>query len=196
MAIWNVKEINMKNLKIHQLHQKSPLAILKTHPEIKIDFGDVYANWNFPEYGTNWRNGTWYRFAIGLGIALLLYALISGNLLFGVIIVLTGVIFYFQTIQPPLTVNVQITDEGIKVGKNFYSYLDIDTFWMIYEPPEIKNLYIEYKNAFRPRLGIPLQNEKPLEIRDILLKHLPENKEREHEPISDGLARFFKLDHK
>ena len=67
---------------------------------------------------------------------------------------------------------------------------------MIYEPPEVKNLYIEFKNVLRPRLGIPLQNEKPLEIRDLLLKHLPENKEREHEPISDGLSRFFKLDHK
>ncbi len=164
--------------------------------EARTDFGKVYANWNFPEYGTNWRNGQWYGWAIGAGAVLLLYAILTGNFLFGVIVALTGVIFYFQTIQPPLTVNVQITDEGIKVGKIFYSYLDIEAFWMIYEPPEVKNLYIEFKNVLRPRLGIPLQNEKPLEIRDLLLKHLPENKEREHEPISDGLSRFFKLDHK
>lgn len=157
--------------------------------------GSVFLKWNFPEYGTHWRTRQWLTWASIIATALLIYALFAGTYLFAVIIVLIAVIFYYQLIDNPLTVTAQITEDGIVIGSRFYDYRELDTFWIIYEPPQVKNLYIEFRNVVKPRLGIPLQDQNPIEIRMLLLKHMSEDTTREHEPLSDGLARFFKLHH-
>ena len=64
---------------------------------------------------------------------------------------------------------------------------------MYYEPDEAKTLFLEFKSGVRPRLAIPLQNKNPLKIRSILLAHLPEDVEREDEPLSEQLIRLLKL---
>jgi len=64
---------------------------------------------------------------------------------------------------------------------------------MYYEPDEAKTLFFEFKNRVRPRLSIPLENKNPLKIRAILLKYLPEDVERENEPLSEQLSRLLKL---
>lgn len=161
----------------------------------KGQYGEVFFNWNFSEFGTAWRNRSWQKAGIIIGALLLVYAVFSANYLFAVIIVLSAIIFYFQAIQKPLTVNCQITEDGIKIGKRLYDYRELDKFWIIYEPPNIKNLYLEFRNPVKPRLGIPLQNQDPIKIRQTLLNYLIEDTEREHEPLSDGLARWFRLHH-
>lgn len=157
------------------------------------NLGRVFVRWNFSEYGILWRNKTWVRGAIIIAGLLLLYAIWTTNYLFAVIIVLAGIIFYFQSFDKPRTVNCQISEDGIKIGRRLYDYREFDNFWIIYEPPEVKNLYLEFKNSVRPRLGIPLQDQNPIVIRQALKQYLTENIEREHEPFSDGLARWFKL---
>ncbi|KKU49315.1 MAG: hypothetical protein UX68_C0001G0063, partial [Parcubacteria group bacterium GW2011_GWA2_46_9] len=70
---------------------------------------------------------------------------------------------------------------------------DLKSFWIIYEPPEVKMLYFDFKNAWRPRLPIPLQDENPIEVRRLLLKYLEEDLSRESEPTSDALSRLLRL---
>ena len=159
------------------------------------EHGTVFFSWDFPEFGTNWRNRTWYKWAIPVAIALLIYALFSANYLFAVIIVLVAIIYFFQAFDSPLTVRCEISEDGVVLGKRFYDYRDLSLFWIIYEPPEVKTLYIEFRNPVKPRLGIPLQDQNPLEIRDTLGQYLEEDVERENEPISDGLARALRMHH-
>ena len=161
--------------------------------EYVSDFGKVFYKWGFPEYGTAWRDRKWYQWAVPLAIVLLLYSLFSGNYLFSVILVLLGVIYFFQSFDSPLTVQAQITEDGIIIGSKFYDYRDISQFWIIYEPPEVKNLYVEFANPLKPRLGIPLVNQNPLAVRETLAQYLEEDTSRENEPISDGLSRIFRL---
>ena len=157
------------------------------------DFGKVFFSWDFPEYNTSWRNNKWYKWVIVAAAAILIYSLITANYLFAVVIVLFGIIYFFQSFDSPLTVQCQITEDGIIVGKRFYDYRDLSLFWIIYEPPEVKNLYIEFKNSLKPRLGIPLAGQNPIAIRDVLEQYLDEEIERENEPISDGLSRIFRM---
>lgn len=159
------------------------------------EYGEVFFSWDFPEFGTAWRNKKWYKWAILVAIALLLYSLIVANYLFAVIVMLVGIIYFFQSFDSPLTIRCEISEDGIRVGKTFYDYRDLTRFWIIYEPPEIKTLYIEFKNPLKPRLGIALQNQNPLEIRDTLRQYLEEESGRDNEPISDGLSRLFRLHH-
>ena len=157
------------------------------------EFGEVFFDWNFPEYNTSWRNGTWYKTAIFVVIMLLIYAFFTANYLFAVIIILLGIIYFFQSFDSPLTVQCQITEDGVVLGSRFYDYRDLSLFWIVYEPPEVKNLYFEFRNSLKPRIGIPLADQNPLAIREVLEKYLDEETERENEPISDGLSRVFRM---
>ena len=42
-------------------------------------------------------------------------------------------------------------------------------------------------------LGIPLQGNNPLLVREYILQYLPENLDREEEPASDAIARVLKI---
>ena len=51
----------------------------------------------------------------------------------------------------------------------------------------------EFKTVLKHRLTIPLGNKDPLFVRNNLLKYLSEDLERTDEPMSESLARLFKL---
>ena len=64
---------------------------------------------------------------------------------------------------------------------------------MIYNPPEVKNLYFRLKNIVRFRVKIPLLDYDPRPIREYISQFLTEEVEHEEEPLSDRLARVFKI---
>jgi hypothetical protein len=129
------------------------------------------------------------------GVALLLvgYAFVSANYLFALIIVLFVIILYLHNLQEPLAVPFAITTAGIIVGKKFYRYSELKNFWIIYQPPLVKNLYFTLNQVFRHRLQVPLLDHDPRPIRDYLSQYLSEDLEQEEEPLSDRMARLFKL---
>lgn len=159
----------------------------------KGEFGKVFFSWDFPEYNTSWKNNYWYKWAILVTGLLIIYAFFTANYLFAVILVLLGIIYLFQSFDSPLTVQCQITEDGVILGSRFYDYRDLSLFWIVYEPPEVKNLYFEFRNSLKPRIGIPLADQNPLAVREILEQYLDEETERENEPISDGLSRVFRM---
>ena len=70
---------------------------------------------------------------------------------------------------------------------------EIKKFWIIYEPPAIKNLHLEVKSVFKPNLIIPLQNQNPVEVRKFLKEHLEEDLEQESESTIEALKRVLKF---
>ncbi|MCH7492666.1 hypothetical protein IID19_03715, partial [Patescibacteria group bacterium] len=62
-----------------------------------------------------------------------------------------------------------------------------------YEPPEVKNLYFDFKTGIRPSISISLESQNPVNIRKKLLEYLEEDTEKENESFSDGLSRMLKL---
>jgi hypothetical protein len=110
------------------------------------------------------------------------------------IIIVISIIIILNDGQKPMTVNFSITDEGVMIGKKFYDYDELKNFSVIYKPRrDIKNLYFEFKNPIKQRLSIPLMDQDPLKIRKYLLKYLEEDLERTDPPLSENLARLFKL---
>lgn len=157
------------------------------------EHGEILAGWSFPEYDHPKRSNVWYFFAIAITLALLIYSILSANFLFALIIVLAGIIIVFSSRKEPLTVYLKITEDGLELGESFYSYKDIKNFWIIYEPPEVKNLYFDFNGITKPRLSIPLEKENPVKIRQTLLDYLEEDLTKESEPLSDYLSKTLKL---
>lgn len=162
--------------------------------QTKIDQGDEIVSWQVPEYEKHERNKSWYILASIIGLLFLLYSIYTKNFLFAVIIIVVALIIILHDSREPDLVKISITDEGIVVGGKFYDHDEIKNFSIVYKPKQgIKNLYFEFKNVVRQRLSIPLGDMNPLSIRENLLKYLPEDLDRTDQPLSEGLAKIFKL---
>ncbi|PIR93128.1 hypothetical protein COT99_02385 [Candidatus Falkowbacteria bacterium CG10_big_fil_rev_8_21_14_0_10_43_10] len=164
--------------------------------EIKppIDSIDEVISWAVPEYDKRERSKRWYIISSIAALSILVYSVWTGNFLFVVIIVLSALVIITNDFRQPDIINFSIGDEGLILGKKFIDYSELKNFSIIYKPrQDVKQLYFEFNNIFRPQLSIYLGNINPLKIRDILLNYLQEDLERENEPLSEQLGKLFKI---
>ncbi|MBI2443717.1 MAG: hypothetical protein HYV42_00545 [Candidatus Magasanikbacteria bacterium] len=159
----------------------------------EANLGNIIFQWTVPEYERHQRSRRWFMVMITLGALLVVYGLLARNYLFALIIVLFGVILYLHQVQEPLQVPFAITETGIVIGRKFYRYSELKSFWVIYNPPQVKNLYFAPGNFIRHRLQIPLLDYDPRPVREYLSQFLAENLDEEEEPVSDRLGRVLKL---
>lgn len=173
-------------------------------------------SWLIPEYQGEEKTKLWYAIYSLIGIALLVYAIFTQNFIFAIIIVFAAILLVLFDGGHPGMLEVVISDKGVRVGKEFYSYDQIEDFFIIYDPEEnVKNLYLEFKRFARPtlpeneptryswlfwlvnfartRFSIPLQDMNPIIIRRNLLKYVKENLERTTIPLSEQLTKLFRL---
>jgi len=154
---------------------------------------NILLSWQFPEYNIYERKKSWYIWAGIFFLGLLSYAVFTANFLFGLIMIMAAIILFVSHNKEPENLNFSLSEKGIIVEDKIYPYKDIKKFWLLYEPPEVKNIYFEFKSSFKPILIIPLQNQNPLKVREILKKYLTEDLEKENESTSDALARVLKI---
>ena len=159
-----------------------------------VERGRILHQWVFPEYDRHNRSALWYVLAFGIGGALIAYALKDGNPLFALIILLLALILFTHHRQAPMQLNFTLFETGIQVGDTFFLFREIDSFWVIYEPPVVKRLYLLPKNrSLRGEISIPLLDQNPVELRRMLLEYLKEDLDRDEETHNDKLGRLLKL---
>lgn len=158
-----------------------------------IPEGKTLLAWQTPEYPEYERGTAWYVIASIIGLALIIYSVFSTNFLFAVIVIILAMIIFLTGYRKAEMREVKIAETGIGFGSDFYLYRNIDRFTIVYEPPEVKNLYLEFKGGFRPRLSIGLEDQSPVQIRELLLSFTREDLENTHEPMSDFWGRILKI---
>jgi uncharacterized membrane protein YdbT with pleckstrin-like domain len=165
---------------------------LKPNDNDQLDFGKVFFNWKFSEFTQHQRNRSWYVWGGIIVGALLIFSVFTFNFLFGLIIIMTSltVLLFARSTNE---IDFMITEDGVVVNEKLYEYKSLKNFFIIYEPPQIKTLYFEPKNIFIPRIPVDLQDQNPVKIREVLLNYLPEDLERENEPVSEQFSRIFKI---
>lgn len=162
--------------------------------EQKEQVDEIFASWEVPEYNHHERDIRWYSIAIAISIGLLIYSFFTDNFLLPVIIIIVAFIFIMQHGQEPERIIINISSEGLGIGQKFYDFDLFNNFGIVYKPKlGDKNLYFEFKNVTKMRISIPLQDTNPIEIRKFLLKFLKEDLERADIPLSEQLAKMFKL---
>ncbi len=156
-------------------------------------YGKILAEWAVPEYIKYEHFFGWYVMTFLIGGFFLIQALWTRNFLFVIIILLVGIILYFHERNTPNLVEFIITEEGVILGEKFYPYENFESFWIVYNAPDIKTLYFTLKQMLRSELPIHLENQNPVAIRNILLNYLPEDIEKEEEAVEEQLSRFLKI---
>ena len=155
--------------------------------------GDVIHQWTIQEYDQHQRGVRWYIIMITAGLLFVVYGLMSNNFLFSLIIILAGIILFIQSHQAPPQVLFQITELGVVIGRKFYNFSELKNFFIIYQPPEVKNLFFQTSNTIHPILSIPLLDENPVTVRETLLEFIDEDLDTEKEPISVTIARRWRM---
>ena len=155
--------------------------------------GDVIHQWTIQEYEQHQRSVRWYIIMITVGLLFVIYGLISNNFLFSLIIILAGIILFMQSYQKPAQVLFQITELGVVIGRKFYNFSELENFFIIYQPPEIKSLFFQTSNVVHPILSIPLLDENPVIVRETLLEFIDEDLDTEKEPLSATISRRWRM---
>ena len=174
--------------------KKEPeLEKIAAEPVFEKDLGEVLATWDFPEFIKHERGKLWYILFGVIFLAMIIYSYFSDNLLFAIIIALFIITYFSLERRGPINIQVAITEDGILINSKFFAFEDLQDFYIIYYPPQVKNLYFQPKNHLRPAIVWPLEDENPVTIRRILLQYLPEDLEKEEIPASESVSKILRL---
>lgn len=147
--------------------------------------------WMAPEFIKYHKEPEWFMVGGLIAFGFLLFALFTKNFIFALIIALASFTIFIWTQKEPKKIDFSVTPKGILINKkNLLVFDDLRSFWIFNEPAEIKYLSIESKKIFMPRIAIPLGEQRPEEIRQVLSKFLPE-KEQE-ESLIDALGKHLR----
>ena len=157
------------------------------------DRSEVLLEWDTPEFIPLPRGPLWYTVA-GIVMALLIgYALYTESLTMAIVFVMLAAVFLLTQNRQPGMLNIRFTEMGVHLGSRYYSYHQINSFWMIYQPPYVRSLYFRIADGKQYKvIKVELNHQNPTEVREVLLREIPEI-EGAHEPFSDTLSRLLRL---
>jgi len=150
---------------------------------------DVLVEWKAREFIQYDKNPVWMSVVYLIAVLLFIYAIWTMNFLFAILIILSVIVIYLYTKKKPRLMNVAVMKKGFRVDDTLYTYEDdLENFWVLYSPPDLKTLFFKRKQSMFPNLVIQLEDQNPMRIRELLLEHLPEDVDQD-ESVIDKFSR-------
>lgn len=147
----------------------------------------VIFKWRAPEFDYHpQKNLTSLLFGVLLCLGAIA-ALFFKNFLFSILLVISGGLVIHRSSQEPSELYFYISSRGMKIGARLYRFEDLESFWIFYDPPSFKELILRSKKALVPIIRVPLGEANPLEIREVLLRFLKE--EKHEDSLVDVISR-------
>jgi len=153
--------------------------------------GEILYKWEGPEFEVYERSKRWYMIAVIFILAIVAYALYINATIMAITFILIGVVGYIYSQKDPRIVTFAITSKGVLADKELYLYDNIFSFWIFYDPAHTKAVSLHTKAAMLPFVHIPLGNENPVKIREILIKYIPEIKQEQS--LINTIEKVFHL---
>jgi len=148
-------------------------------------------SWRTLEYEHYRKSKDWFWALFIVMAALLIVAIITKNFLFGVFIIIAGIAMALLGKKRPREVEVVVSGKGVQIENNLYPYETLESFWIFYQPPDIKEVSLKSEKLLMPHIKIPLGDTDPTSVRKLLLQFLPE--EAQEESLIDVVARMLKF---
>lgn len=145
--------------------------LLEEHSE------DVLFAWQAPEFEKYERDRKWY-FVVALVLAAIVaYAIWTNSPVMAITFILIGVVGYIYIEKEPRELYFALTHDGVVAGREIYAYDNLESFWIFYEPDDLKVISLRTKSHLAPYVHIPVHDQDPVALREILLDFLPEEKQ-------------------
>jgi hypothetical protein len=149
--------------------------------------------WTTSEFRYHRRKASWFFWVTFFLGVLILIGLYTSNPLFVLILILVALLWGYFEQQGPRTVTVRLERDRVVLGDEILLFKEAKDFRIVYEPPEVKMLYINPESMFKSARVIPLEDQDPMTVRRFLAPFLYENLDDEDEPFMDAMSRRLKL---
>lgn len=184
----HVPKQNIVDLRKEKPVEKNVSAVKENvQKELRTKKGGILYEWEAPEFTKYEKDVYWTAILVIGSAAIMIFFLLTKNYIGALVIAMLAILVYVYSKKEPRLIRFAITPMGIKIENKLHKFEELKSFWIFYEPGEIKELSVRTKQLINPYLGLPLGNAKPVTIRQIMLKFLPEKKQEE--PVANILAR-------
>ena len=119
----------------------------------------------------------------------LLYIFWGQDWIAAALFILVAGILAIQANRPGQVIAWEIGATGVSHNGRHYPYDELSSFWLEFQPEQIKELSFQSKKWYHPYIKIPLTDEDVLVLRDFLVVFLPE--EKHQDSIADSLSRIL-----
>lgn len=134
-------------------------------------------HWRASEHEINQKDKKWYFYAGLILSAIVGYAVYTNSPVMAITFILIGMVGYIFINKEPRVVDFAITHDGVIADGNIFEFDHIQSFWIFYEPGQVKVISLHMRNKIMPYVHIPVHEENPVAIRELLLKYIPEIKQ-------------------
>jgi hypothetical protein len=141
------------------------------------NYSEILHKWSAPEHEPYFVSKKFYLISIMILSSIIIYALIYNSPIMAITFILIGIVGYIFLQKEPREMTFSITHEGIVVGNEIYQFDNLKSFWIFYHPPYEKKLSLLSKSSLTPNIHIPIGDEDPVEIRQLLIDFIPEEKQ-------------------
>jgi hypothetical protein len=153
--------------------------------------GKILHSWRAPEFEVYEKSQRWYVIAFIFILAMIVYALFTDSPIMAITFILIGIVGYIYSQKNPRVITFSITTKGVVADKDLYLYDNIFSFWIFYEPDHKKVISLHTKASMLPFVHIPLANENPVKLREMLLENIPEIKQ--DPSLIDAIEKFLHI---
>src|SRR3989344_3657846 len=144
--------------------------------------------WQAYEYEYKERSPDWYWAVSIIAVSIVITAVILGNTLLAVLIVISIFSLFAHAARKPQLITHRLTSKGVHEGKRFHHFNTLESFW-VDEEAGIPKLLIKEKSVFSPFIILPLEETDSEAVREFLAAHLEEVEH--HEPVSKKIMEFL-----
>ena len=135
------------------------------------------------------KGGDWFWILGIITIAVTISSILFGNILFGILIFIAGLVTALHANRPPKMIPFAVTQRGLRIDDALYPYSTLESFFINEDDPENPQLLVKSEKMFMPLLILPLPQEYVDEIEDLVASRIPE--EKLEEPLATKLLEFF-----
>ncbi|MEK7631204.1 MAG: hypothetical protein AAB417_04250 [Patescibacteria group bacterium] len=147
--------------------------------------------WQAPEYTHYEKTADWYWSAGVIMLALLVSSYYLESILFAFLILIGGIAVMLYGARKPEIVTFEVSGMGIRVGDRLFPFETLQSFWIFYRAGDIKELSVRSDQLLVPMIKIPLGDQDPIALRELLLDFMPEV--AQEEPLVEVIARLLKF---
>ena len=147
--------------------------------------------WETYEFQYKKKTADWF-WAVGIiCLAIAIIAIIYGDSLFALFILIAGALSIATGNKQPRTLEIKIDDKGLSVNSTHYPFQNIKTFWVEDDKKAVPKLILRIERFINPIVVLPIETDyvDSNNIRDHLLNYVPEDKTME--PMSHKIMEYL-----
>lgn len=136
--------------------------------------------WETPEYEFKEKRKDWYWIVGAAAVGLIVLAIVLQNYLFAFLIAIGAFLMIALAAKEPLSLPVEISEHGIKVYQELYTYDSIFNFWITYNKNEEPLLLLLTDRRVSPIISLTIdEGVDTMQLREYLLEFIEEQEMKE-----------------